>query len=86
MSRGEGGHYAWQDPRRVHLSIEQPPSATNRPRWGHGLPPQPDLAAIMGRDTKRYERQLGMITEFGDGLAAIPRDDRGGNEPGGEIR
>lgn len=80
-SRGESGHYAWHDPRRAYLSLEQPPSVTNRPRWGHGQPPQRDLAAILARGNESYAQQLEMITEFGDGLAAIPREDRGGTDP-----
>jgi hypothetical protein len=68
---------SWQTP----LVLEQPPNSSNAPRWGHGGPPHPLLHERVAASDAEYARHLGMILEYGEELAQIPRDNESPSEP-----
>jgi Methyltransferase domain len=43
-----------------------------RPRFGHGLPPHPQITEILGRNRDRYRARLSQIVELGPYLQNIP--------------
>jgi hypothetical protein len=66
---------------RLHIPLDYPTSADNSPRWGHGRPPNPHLAALIEAGDDRYRRHLESFLAHADALAAIPRQPAG-TEPG----
>lgn len=67
--------------RRHYLELEYPPSADNRPRWGHGRPLHAHLLRILGRDEERYRAWLELVVAHTDDLLRIPRRPTAPGEP-----
>lgn len=53
-----------------HIELDYPVSP--RCRFGHGLPPHPELTAIIGRNRDRYLEHVRSIVALADDLARIP--------------
>jgi hypothetical protein len=68
--------------RGVWLELEQPTAAANVPRWGHGKPPHPRLAALLTQHHARFEEVIAGTAAYGADLSRIAREpDEGGLEP-----
>ena len=54
--------------------LDYPPTADPRPRWGHGRPPHPRLAALIGAHEEAYRATLERVAAHAGDLARLPRD------------
>lgn len=55
-----------------YLRLGYPTATDNSPRWGHGQPPHPLLADLIGRHDDRYAEELSRLMEYRDELETIP--------------
>jgi predicted O-methyltransferase YrrM len=67
--------------RRRLLWLDYPASARGRPRWGHGRPPHPQLAALIDSHREATEASLRTIASFAEPLGRIPGYDGDSAEP-----
>jgi hypothetical protein len=59
---------------RHHVGLHYPPNAENVPRYGHGRPSHPWLAARLASGDAAYRETLAMLAGHRDALRAIPID------------
>jgi predicted O-methyltransferase YrrM len=58
--------------RRHHISLEYPPTAEYRQRWGHGRPSHPQLTELLASHAGAYRATLEMIAGHRAALLEIP--------------
>lgn len=63
------------------LVLDYPPSASGRPRWGHGQPSHAELDRVIGSYEENYRHRLEAILTFRSGLLAIDREASDPSEP-----
>jgi hypothetical protein len=66
---------------RTYLPFDYPPSSTNRPRYGYGRAPHPQLAKVLGRYNLQYRTSLDALLSYADDLRAIRQDASFPSEP-----
>jgi hypothetical protein len=66
---------------RTYLAFDYPPASANRPRYGYGRPPHPQLASIIGRQEPQYRASLETLLRFEESLRAIDLDRRSSQDP-----
>jgi predicted O-methyltransferase YrrM len=66
------------------LTLDFPPSADPRPRWGHGRPPHPALAARIAAGDDDYRAALERVLAHAESLERVPPTPSPG-EPGWRI-
>ncbi|HZT66423.1 MAG TPA: class I SAM-dependent methyltransferase [Acidimicrobiales bacterium] len=62
-----------------YIPLECPPSATSRPRWGHGRASHPRLDSYLAGHVDDYRRSIAAVAESVPDLLRIPRSS---GEPG----
>lgn len=63
------------------ITLDFPPAAADRPRYGHGRPPHARLQAILAHGDERYREQLDAIASYRDELLSVPVRRSGPLEP-----
>jgi predicted O-methyltransferase YrrM len=68
--------------RRRLLWVDYPASARGRPRWGHGRPPNPHLAALIDSHRDATEASLRTIADYAEPMGRLAAfDDQDSAEP-----
>src|SRR5205823_2940634 len=65
----------------TYVALDYPPTADLRPRYGHGRPPQPELAALISAHREAYRGVLASLLSYRSDLRRLEDRVSGGHEP-----